>query len=131
MVGRIGTDDPAPTCCEPGYSQGDFVCFRSCAAEDDTFNRIIVSGDQAFSVVEYRFMQVAAVNIQGVDLAGDSLYKMGVAVPHAGHIVVQVHIAPPGLVVHVNAFATYQLHGFFVEQSRSLSKQVVPAIKKS
>ena len=92
----------------------------------------MVQPHEALGEADDAFVEVAAVHVQRGLLGGHRLGHAGVAMTHAGHVVVQVEVAAAVRVEEFHAVASHEVQRLGVEELRaSAQRPIAPILKCS
>ena len=118
VVGGVRAEDTPPTRGHAGHAKGDLVGLGPRAGEDDALDPLAQLAGEALGQADDVLMQIAGVDVQGRLLPSDGLGHPGVAVPHAGHVVVHVDISPALGVEEPGPLSPDDVQGRLIEQGR-------------
>ena len=89
--------------------------------------RSCVEGSEALGVVQDAFVEVAAVDVEGLGLSLHRLDDVGVGVADAGDVVVEVEIAAAVSVVQPDPFAAHDVDGVLIESGDANAEEALAA----
>ena len=86
-----------------------------------------MEGSEALGVVEDAFVEVAAVNVEGLGLSLHGLDDVGMGVADARDVVVEIEIAAAVSVVEPDPFAAHDVDGVLIESGDANAEQALAA----